>query len=98
MSVLLSSGLDGITSDLEEVSPIKKNLFKMSHRELRKNKIDHLPGNLFQAMKFFEKSKLMKESLGEDVFNKLIDLKTKEWNDFITHVTDWEIKKYLETI
>ena len=30
MSVLLASGLDGIKSDMKEVSPIKKNLFKLS--------------------------------------------------------------------
>ncbi|MGA0351421.1 MAG: type I glutamate--ammonia ligase [Acholeplasmataceae bacterium] len=98
MSTLLASGLDGIKSNLEAVSAVKKNLFKMSHRELRKLKIDHLPGNLKEAMDYFEKSSLMKEAIGEDLFYKLIEAKTAEWDDYRTHVTDWEIKKYLEVI
>jgi len=94
MSVLLASGLDGIKSNLTPILPVKKNLFKMSHREKRKLKIDHLPGNLNEANYFFSKSRLMKETIGENLFSKFIELKTSEWNDFRTHVTDWEIEKY----
>ena len=98
MSVLLASGLDGIKSNLEEVSPVKKNLFKLSHRELRRLKIKELPSNLYEALKKFEKSTLMKKTIGENLFVKIIELKIAEWNDFRTHVTDWEIKKYLKKI
>ena len=80
MSVLLASGLYGIKNNLETVNPIKKNLFKMSHRELRKNKIDHLPSDLNSAMINFTRSKLMLETIGDDLFNKLIEAKTSEWN------------------
>ena len=98
MSVLLASGLDGIKSDLQVKSPIKKNLFKMSHRELRRLKIDFLPSNLFESITHFKKSSLMKEAIGEDIFEKLIEAKTKEWDEFRTFVTNWEIKKYLNSI
>ena len=98
MSVLLASGLDGIQNDLNIVTPVKKNLFKMSYRELRKLKIDQLPENLYAAIKLFEKSKLMKKTIGEDLFYKLIEAKKHEWDDYKTHVTDWEIKQYFEKI
>ena len=48
----------------------------MSHRELRRLKINYLPSNLKEAMLFFEKSPLMKKSIGDDIFNKLIEAKT----------------------
>ena len=98
MSVLLASGLYGIENDLETKSPIKKNLFKMSHRELRKNKIDHLPTNLISSLNYFSKSELMKDTIGQDLFNKIIEAKTKEWSEYTTYVTDWEIKKYLDIL
>ena len=98
MSVLLASGLDGLKQDMNVISPIKKNLFKMSHRELRRLKIDQLPSNLKEAMVYFSKSKLMKEVIGEDIFMKLIESKSSEWDEFRTYVTDWEIKKYLEKV
>ena len=97
MSVLLASGLDGIKSDLPVISPVKKNLFKMSERELKALKINHLPTSLKEAMDFYEKSPLMKEAIGEDLFHKLIEAKTREWDSYRTAVTDWEIKRYLES-
>ena len=96
MSVLLASGLDGITSDLPIVSPIKRNLFKLSKRELRRLKINELPSDLHEALVSFKKSKLMEESIGENLFLKLIELKKTEWDEFRTYVTDWELNKYLK--
>lgn len=96
MSVLLASGLDGIKSDLPVISPIKKNLFKMSLRELKALKINYLPTSLLEAMNYYEKSALMKEAIGDDLFYKLIEAKTSEWESYRTAVTDWEIKRYLE--
>lgn len=98
MSALLASGLDGIKSNLNIIEPVKKNLFKMSFRELRRLKIDYLPSNLKDAIVFFEKSKLMKNSIGDDIFNKLIEAKTAEWEEYRTFVTEWEIKKYLSSL
>ena len=98
MSVLLSSGLDGIKSNLEIVNPIKKNLFKLSHRELRRLKINNLPENLYEALKDFKKSKLMESTIGEDLFEKLIEAKKKEWESYRIHVSDWEKNRYLEKL
>ena len=98
MSVLLASGLYGIKNDIKLFRPIKKNLFKMTHRELRKNKVDSLPSDLREALKYFSKSKLMQESIGEDLFKKIIEAKKIECEEFSKHVTDWEIKKYLNII
>jgi len=36
--------------------------------------------------------------LGEHIFNKFIDLKSKEWDEFRKTVTEWEIKKYIKLI
>ena len=98
MSVLLASGLDGIKNKMDAISPIKKNLFKMSYRELRRLKINNLPINLFDAMNQFMKSELMRKTIGEDIYSKIIELKKSEWEEYKTHVTDWEIKKYLQIL
>jgi len=37
---------------------------------------------------------LMKEALGEHVFNKYLEVKKAEWKDFQRFVTDWELQKY----
>ncbi|MHA1890534.1 MAG: hypothetical protein ACTSYS_06070 [Promethearchaeota archaeon] len=42
-----------------------------------------------------ESGSFLKEAIGEHLFNQLITLKKKEWNNFRTQVTEWEIRKYM---
>ena len=37
----------------------------------------------------------MKEALGEFVFNSFIQNKKKEWDEYKSQVTDYEIQRYL---
>jgi len=49
---------------------------------------------LGEAIEEFEKSKFMKETLGEHVFNKYLNIKKTEWNEYQKRVTDWELDRY----
>jgi len=98
MSVLLSSGLEGIINNLKIYEPIKRNLFKLSHRELRRLKINLLPSTLKEAMINFKKSKLMQKIIGEDLFKKIIEAKKLELDDFNQHVSKWEIDRYFRVL
>jgi len=98
MSALLASGLDGIRSELDGISPIKKNLFKMSDQERKRLGIRNLPESLREAIDSFQNSSMMKEAIGEILFNKLIEAKTKEWDEYKMKVTQWELDKYLPII
>ena len=57
--------------------------------------ITSLPGSLYEAMVAFSKSKLVKETLGDHIFNKFIENKKVEWDLFRTHVSQFEIDRYL---
>jgi glutamine synthetase len=98
MAVLLNSGLDGIKNDLTALNPLKKNLFRMSEQERRRLGIKNLPENLKEAIEFFQKSELMKETLGEELFEKFIEAKQKEWDEYKTIISEWELNKYLPII
>ena len=50
---------------------------------------------LKDAIKELKRSSVVREALGEHVVEKFIEAKQKEWNDFRTSVTEWEVKKYL---
>jgi len=54
-----------------------------------------LPGSLIEALETLEQSKLVRESLGDAVFEKFIANKRIEWDQYRVQVTDYEIKKYL---
>ena len=75
---------------------MNKNIYKMSHRERRHLRIDELPVNLSEALDELEKGALMRETLGEHIFDHFIAAKREEWDDYIRHVSPWEIERYLE--
>jgi glutamine synthetase len=97
LAVMLRAGLDGVERELDPGPPVNKNIYKMSHRERRHLRIDELPGNLSEALDELEKSDLMRETLGDHIFDQFLAAKREEWDDYIRHVSPWEIDRYLGT-
>jgi len=95
LAVMLRSGLDGIDKRIDPGPPVNKNIFEMSHRERRHLRIDELPSNLSEALDELEKDDLVRETLGEHVFEHLLAAKREEWHDYIRHVSPWEVERYL---
>ena len=88
-------GLDGIEKQIDPGPPINKNIFTMSHRERRHLRIDELPGNLSEALDELEKDDLVRDTLGEHLFEHFVAAKREEWLDYIKHVSPWEVERYL---
>ncbi len=98
ISAILASGLDGIKDELVAVPSIKKNLFKMTDSERKKHGIVSLPGSLKEALDYFSSSKLMKDAIGYELYRKLIEAKEREWDEYRSKVTQFELDKYLPII
>jgi glutamine synthetase len=95
LAVMLRAGLDGIEHHLDPGPPVNKNIARMSHRERRHLRIDELPGNLTEALDQLEKNDLMRETLGDHIFDHFLAAKREEWDSYIRHVSPWEIDRYL---
>ena len=67
----------------------------MDEKAREKAGITSLPGSLYEAMITTSKSKLVRETLGDHIFNKFIENKKVEWDMFRTHVSQFEIDRYL---
>jgi glutamine synthetase len=93
-AVMLAAGLKGIEDEIEPPNPVEEDVYDFDDKKLAKFYIKTLPANLGEAIEEFRKSKLMKETLGDHVFNKYLEIKTIEWNEFQRSVTDWELNKY----
>jgi len=98
MSAILASGLEGIEKKLECKERVYINLYELNREERESLGIENLPENLKDAVKELKKSDVIQEALGVHVVEKFIEAKTKEWDDFRTSVTEWEIKKYLKVM
>lgn len=95
-AVMLASGLEGIKKKLSLIKPVEENLYKFDATRLASNKIDTLPTSLYEAINELKKNKLIQDVLGEHLYKRYIDIKTREWNEFKTQVTKWEIDKYID--
>ncbi|MCP4580283.1 MAG: glutamine synthetase [candidate division Zixibacteria bacterium] len=94
-AVMLASGYEGVKNNYDLADPIEENIFHMDSQTLKGKKVDILPNSLENAVKEFEKSKFMREILGDHVFFKLIENKKVEWDRYRMAVTQFEIENYL---
>lgn len=97
-SVMLAAGLKGIQENYELPDPIEDDIFEMSPNERRKRGIISLPENLGEAIKETENSQLVRDALGDHIFEKLIENKKIEWADYMSHISQFELEKYLKIL
>ncbi len=97
LACILACGLEGIKTVDEKdiIPPVKDNLFALSNEEIKKRKIVCLPETLHAAIEDFQNSAILKEVLGTHLFPKYIEAKEKEWKEYHTTVSEFELKKYL---
>ncbi|MEW6101931.1 MAG: glutamine synthetase family protein [Candidatus Omnitrophota bacterium] len=94
-SAMLASGLEGIEKNLKLAEPANDNIYHMSEEERGRFGIKSLPEDLYEAIGITEGSKLVKECLGEKVFEYFIRNKKMEWDEYKAQVTQYEVNKYL---
>ena len=95
---MLAAGLEGIKNKYSLSEPVEENIFEWDVKKRESAGIETLPDNLFEAVKFMEKSTLVKETLGNHVFEKFIENKHIEWDRYRTFVTNYEIDNYLSIL
>ncbi|MBO8139650.1 MAG: type I glutamate--ammonia ligase [Thermosipho sp. (in: Bacteria)] len=93
-SVLIAAGLEGIENKITPPEPVDKNVYRLNKKEREFFDIKTLPKSLERAIYEAENDPLIKDVLGEHVFNKFIKMKQKEFEEFSIYVTDWERAKY----
>ncbi len=97
-SVMLAAGMAGIEGKIEPPEPVEANVYKMSAEERERRGIGQLPGSLLEAIQLTEKSKLVREALGDHIFNHFIENKKVEWDRYRIQITSYEIEKYLPVL
>jgi glutamine synthetase len=103
MAMMLAAGLDGLKNQIQLLLPVEENIYQLSASKQKKAGIQVLPRNLQEGLKLVEKSQLVKEALGEHIFEKFLANKQKEIDDYQKNVPEeydrqvspYEIKRYL---
>ncbi|MFN2349731.1 MAG: type III glutamate--ammonia ligase [Thioalkalivibrio sp.] len=95
-AAVIAAGLDGVDRKLEPGEPQNYNFYDCSTSELAEKGIHTLPQSLHEAITALEKDTLFAEQLGKGFIDEFIKLKNMEWVEYSRHVSDWELKRYVE--
>jgi glutamine synthetase len=94
-SVMLAAGLKGIEEGYELGDPVELDIYELTEKEREAKGIESLPGSLMEAVMEMEKSQLVKECLGEHVFERFIANKKLEWSNYTREISKFELDNYL---
>jgi len=78
--------------------PMEKNLYHLSAEERRRVGVEQLPESLGEAIEITAQSELVLRALGEHMFNRYVEIKRQEWDDYRVQVTRWELERYLSIL
>ncbi|MDD2554040.1 MAG: type I glutamate--ammonia ligase [Desulfotomaculaceae bacterium] len=95
LAVCLRAGLDGIINKILPPEQCNRNIYEMTPAEREQFGIDSLPQSLKDAVGELERDEVLKDALGNHVFERFIAAKNIEWDRYRVQVHPWEIVEYL---
>jgi len=90
-AVILHAGLDGIEQKFELPPPVEANLYEIGDNL----GLETLPLDFGEALRLAQQSAFLRRALGESTFERYLEIKSKEWEDYRVFVTEWERSRYL---
>jgi glutamine synthetase len=90
---VLAAVLDGIANKRDPGEPTHLNMYEEGHRAKSPRM---LPLNLLDAIRQFDKNKVIREGLGDELVDAYVKLKLQAWNSYTTHLSSWERENTLD--
>jgi glutamine synthetase len=97
-AALLQAGLEGIEHGYELPEPMETNLYHLTPEQRRERGIVSLPETLGEAIDELSQSELMRKALGPHIFDRYVELKRKEWDEYRVQLSEWELERYLAAL
>jgi glutamine synthetase len=97
-AALLHAGLEGIEQGYELPDPMETNLYHLTPEQRKERGIVSLPETLGEAVDALAGSELVRKALGPHIFDRYVELKRAEWDEYRVQLTEWELKKYLSVL
>ncbi len=95
LALCLAAGLDGIKNKIEVPESVDCNIYEMTPGERRAAGIENMPAGLKEAVDCLVADEFLCSVLGEHITTKYVEAKMKEWENYTTRVSQWEIDEYL---
>ena len=95
---LLHAGLEGIEQGYELPAPMETNLYHLTAEQRGERGITALPETLGEAISELAASDVARKALGPHIFDRYVELKRKEWDEYRVQLTEWEKERYLAVL
>jgi glutamine synthetase len=95
-AAMIAAGLDGVEQGLTLSEPVEESLFEMDAATIAAKSIRELPGTLGEALDELARDDVIRDALGDHVYNHFVEAKRAEWDEYRTQVSDWEVERYLD--
>lgn len=95
-AMVLAAGLEGIQEKIDPGVPHTENMYLKSEAELEQLGVSYLPRTLEEAVDAFDADDLGRKVMGDLMAKTYSDFKRAEWGEYLTHVSDWEVSRYLK--
>jgi len=84
---VLAAGLEGVASKRDPGKPLDINMYTEGHKV---KGVRRLPSNLLDAIRLFEKSKILRAGLGDGLVDSYAKLKHQDWGSYSASISQWE--------
>ncbi len=98
LAVMLKAGLDGIKNKIHAPAPVDKNIYNLTAEERKEMQIESLPGSLSQALDNLEQNTVILEALGSHIYERFMEAKRIEYQEYQMAVHQWELERYLARV
>ncbi len=95
-AVMLAAGLDGIENDYPLPQPVEEDLYHFTEDELERRNVASLPETLGEAVTAMQEDAVVRDALGEHVYQHMVAAQKQEWGSYRQHVGEWARERYLE--
>lgn len=95
VAAIIAAGLDGVDRELSPPEAHAINFYELSPAQVDEMGVGRLPETLNDALNALEENKFLCEALGERLVGSFLKMKRKEWHDYHSTVSEWELNRYL---
>ncbi|MBZ0122953.1 MAG: type III glutamate--ammonia ligase [Roseovarius sp.] len=92
-AAIIAAGLDGIRTKADPGKPQEIDMHKDGHKV---KGAPRLPQNMLDALRAYDRNKVLKTRMGEEFSAAYLKLKMQEWNSFVSHFSRWEQEHTLD--
>jgi glutamine synthetase len=92
-AAMLMAGLDGVQNKLTPPAPNEENLYHLDESRLKT--LTAMPGSLGEAIEELKGSELMRRTFGDHLFERYLEGRIQEWDEYRLSVSQWELERYL---